>query len=1121
MGNLADSIIGTFLPKVYIQRVILESSAGKFLPKSDNPHIMEHPLEHNRIQSEDGGIKSTVFLTVKDTISNDLFGTWFSNQNILNMLNVEVYQSKDKVVTNFLIDKNIVKGNLETVNILEGNQVDVIKEEFTRLLESGIENGTVVKQNFTLEEFVEREEGGTILLSKHPKTGPNGEIIYDFTLKVEFATHDDSDPEHLSFFARTFINPDFIAEVLINPPLEQFVGETVVETVINNFELVSQRIQFNDAETLQKWEGTVHQRKDGTWRTGSNQTAPARLLNRVVIPNSSVQDFRTFPRIRRINIDLSSLENRLHNTQNQVKLLTNDLIDVRRIPNYVTNTFMSRGRRGAYNLFLGINVKKIAEEQTLFGNFFKNDLVGLMDSIQISSLQIWRKRINNPVSRQSLGEEAYENWDDNESDHLVVITAGDENNSIIQAANRTGNGIEQTLQGTIKPVELLLSNSNIKHIRVTDHVFFDNTDGFFQYGIKMIVSDNTAKVVVQKLSELNEALSILGAYYNESIKVGIKRATLIDLNPHISHPSQRLASEVEIMRDNYDPFANRFTKNFAIWANESNPTVPQSKLQEVLVALDKVIEIISMFKNAQKVSESSRELLEEQRRELLEEQRTLDLQYVSEFFQSLVDPESGNPAGIAEIIRIAQTLQERLQQSLNMAGSSEPKSDQLLGSVPPPKLSKAGNAGLRRKIEITKWFPAIVDSDISSKTGYDYHSISQLDSIIHRRDRSRVEISLDDYKERVRRESLKYYIPEGEEDILSKSLTLNGADGENLLSRNSRVSDSAYGYLTPSAVYIDGSPVFTGLKRPTVTINNTDSYGLLLGKVMTCAKDVDREGNSRCSSPLTGFQPNTNLTINYEISINEQALGFMLKKIIGNEDMIVVDNTTEGTALSEQGVEESLLINRVDELMNVGNVVESENVERILNDFRNSRMGVGESTRPNNLFLKIINKANDSVVNFDLNNELNILESAENLQQQKVDSLPNQIKALLERSANIRKPWHLEPFDSMKNSKNLGTLMFNYKLLKQVEVLVGYEVAVDGTEQTKEPIFEILSREKIQRFEADENLENLLCRIVPYKNDDFPYLNSFVKTKDVELSIYEQYFVISKTERSTPLEGEA
>ena len=155
---------------------------------------------------------------------------------------------------------------------------------------------------------------------------------------------------------------------------------------------------------------------------------------------------------------------------------------------------------------------------------------------------------------------------------------------------------------------------------------------------------------------------------------------------------------------------------------------------------------------------------------------------------------------------------------------------------------------------------------------------------------------------------------------------------------------------------------------------------------------------------------------------------------------------------------------------------------------------------------------------------MNIIDASDNLQPGQVDALPNQIKSLFDRSDDTRKRWHsefeqfAEPSDSMKRPENLGMLLFNYKLIKQVEVLVGYEKSVDDVEQPKYPIFELLTRDKIQSFE-NEDVEKLLCRIVSYRNNDFPNLNTFVKTVDVELPLYEQYFIISKTKSSTRLEN--
>tara|TARA_Y100000296_G_scaffold53042_1_gene60742 strand:- start:1851 stop:5234 length:3384 start_codon:yes stop_codon:yes gene_type:complete len=1119
--NIADNIIGTFLPKTHIERVVLESSAGKFLPKADNPHIMDeggHRAvgEHGRIFDEDGGMKCTVYLTVKDKVSNDLFGTWFNNQDVLSLINVEVLECREREITDFIIDKNLTRGMGSPGGIF-GGSVDAAKEELSGKIVRAIRAGKVQRRRFTLRDFVEQDNDGRPAISSLAKVGLDGETIYDFTLKVEFDIHETSNPEHLSFFANSFLSPDFLEEVLLEPPSALLVGEMEVETVISESQLKSRRVLFLDAETSKVWPSSVHRDDDGTWRSGiaHDDNREERLLNRTVVTNSRVQDFRVFKKIERIELDFNVLENKLFNVQNKLKILNNDILDIRRTPSYITDGFLSRSGRGQYELFFGLNLSKLAKEQTLYGNFFGDNMEELNSSIYLSSLKVWRKRINSPVTSEVLGEQEYEDWDGNEPHRLIITTAA------TRDGDNTVEGVEffdysdpsLSMLSVMKEVDFSLGgDSEVKHYNVKDLSFEKITDGHYQYGVEMVVEDNTWKFIGEKLQELTEAYTNLVSYHNEATRVGVRRTNLVNNNPHINHPSERLANAVEVVKENYDPISNRFTANFLQWASELVGESTASERAQLSVA--KLVKIIRLFENATRLPASERESFEQQ--------RGLDLSYVRDFFDLLVDPVNGNPDGIAKILSIMEDLISKLVRVVGLSAFGTPQGDSLAG--PPSKISFAGIGGSKRKINIFKWLPFVVDSNIPNETGYNYHSIDFLNRVPRRR-RIKSRISLEDYKERVRREVLKYHIPDDGINIFGKQLTLNGANEQNYLKRTATIADSAYTFLTPSSIHFDGDVFFTGLRRYTTTIHQHDIYNELLVKLHRYTEDAV-EGDPSGVLPSSGFKFNRRLE-DRGIDASEQLTKFLLQKLFANENVIVLESVTEGTALDEQGIEESFLVRRATEEMDAGNEDAAENIERILAERENARLGVGELTRPNNILLRLLNDFNHSVEDFDLSVRRNAIDSAPDSTWQdvdnigtsgKVDALPNHFKALFERSNGIRKMWHIEPFDSFKSSQNVGTLVFNYKLVKQVQVLTGYERTPEGIEQPKSPTFEPLTVDKIVDFEFDDSRKNLFCRIVPFKSADFPTLNQFANDSRLELPLYNEYFTISKEVRSIVLD---
>jgi len=94
-----ESIIGELIPDVKISRITLQS--GGSTNTDSNPHI-DVASERNLFLPDQDNLKITLDLFIKETLSDDVLGSWLDNIDIQKYLKIKIFQSTHTRITSIL-----------------------------------------------------------------------------------------------------------------------------------------------------------------------------------------------------------------------------------------------------------------------------------------------------------------------------------------------------------------------------------------------------------------------------------------------------------------------------------------------------------------------------------------------------------------------------------------------------------------------------------------------------------------------------------------------------------------------------------------------------------------------------------------------------------------------------------------------------------------------------------------------------------------------------------------------------------------------------------------------------------------------------------------------------------
>jgi len=1095
-------LIGSMIPDVYIKNITLES--GGYYQKESNPHI-QHARENTVVSdSATQAMKINLSLSVKDTLSGGIAATWFSQQNFKKYISVTVVQCTHPLITKVMSSSNNAirlanaKSNeqkiaflyelLETIKAQPDMAAYGLDGEDYQALGVLFENNTSVK-TFSLNEITHNKE---LLTKEYKSVSSTGGVVYDICHNIEFNTPSDK-PDHLAYFAASSINLQLLKDefdIFIDNPYftDLLSGKVTSDIVFNNSSLVSNATVFTDSSAA-VWTGPVHKTSEGVWLSGTPADIENNILTKNIVPNNKLQDFRIAQQIEKLKFDFAKIDNQLLAMPNSS---FSNLKNKQALPDsqgvYFTDLSMTIDLKHNAKFIFGIDYNKVVRENSLYGNLYKGTYneAKLLELVTIRSVILKRRRIkkgstvNSPIGSPGAWMDLF---DKDAPDEVLLRTSFKKKNK------------DSSPRGSLKEIDL--SHPGLRHFMGVDKTMSFTTDGHYKYGVEIELEDKTHTKIINTIKGLSETKANFDAY-----------------------------AEKALLSQNYDIIANRFTQKY-IEEQDALYTTDMSKPWNQMVYHYAIT--MAFFKS-------------------MPENITI--------FQNLLQmaaPATGNPRGIMMLQNLIEKFIARIAE---ITGTKMEVSSG--GGTTLAKMPKKPSP---RTIKVEHFFKETIDSNFPKKIGFDYLSNGPTaQSFVEDQEDadSLKPITWKDYTARADSESTKYFIPNTTKIEITSDSGMLYNPGDNL-------NTTKWTYLTPSNINLGKSGGTCLLAQPFDVTKNANVSSAIMSLNLSKKSpflppvgffnDTVEKKPSQKTPPVNQLATSTNKNLVNAISqfnctiIPAKAMSYLSalespSAIVGYDlqdpyvdaselmgyswdDIDVLSGSyaeTERSAISDEGLGDPVSV--------LSYLLEDSMLESYGSFNQSSIPATGP---PPSAIPKQQNKIFYSSAFYDPSAGGNAIEKAiaklpsggSSLQpatptsfpaakyssatptfpsvQKMIANLPNQIKSLfLSATPIVKQNWLADKdADMLQAPLMLPTVAINYKMIMQVQALVGYKTNTGGGVSLKDPVWAPLTSDLKIILAAKRDL--VLCRLHKYENLDF----GIKQPKGLSLPTYNEYFILN------------
>ena len=1157
MAIAQEELIGTLIPDVYIQGVTLETSGTPIL--EDEPHTISQreleSLERFNAAAADESMKVTIDLSLKEKFDNDMLGSWFQQNEFYKYMKVKLIQTTDKFIVEILSNSQsaidlsntgISPNNFgpEGYGANDANELEELAKKLGYTSEQNLEQALdYFNKNTTIVTFNLGSISNANLLEQHSETvDSDGNTVHDFTFRATF-NNLKSSVSTLAYFAVSYMDfaqleQDYNLAYDFSGTGNSFGeqnGKVASELVIDNNRVVSTSFLFKNS-LGDIWSGPVHQMSDGRWMSGSKHGAASQYLTREVVPNTKVQDFRDVKEIKKLQIDLSSIENEIFVPEGQTKMLTNDKLAVPRKHFYFSDIWLSRDANGDARFMFAWDFGNFIRRNARYGKLFDNSSSELkqqvIDSSKIHSLAVYRKRVRDVMTQNQLGSPWRGEIDFNKDDppELIAIS-GQRNAGFVKIDDGVGSLRQASPSLTEKQI-------GFKYFTGMDKTMRRVTDGEYQYGIVAEVQDGTIDYLKGRIENLAVCKKMLEDYLVLGSKPGMTRFIAEFANPHID----RTHAEAVITANtpgHYDPMTNRFTKAFAMLMADTYPDAEQAPYVRCVVEYIKALQLVT---NALTSGGNGSHGTWVDR---------LNAQEMVEKLQNFVAPSSGNPQGVQVLIDLYDLLISQyarlVDEDVRPSGVSIDKASS--GQVTESSLATSSPDLL---IEHKHWFyNNSFDSNVKKRTGINYldtpgsaqHSemlkeMAELASMDNTDGLKAIDGRT--WEKRVEYETVQFFP--------STTADCNISYGNTAVTSDDSLAAQSMSYLSPASVH-------TANDNYVCSMSQTHEHNtLLVSDMMTSnASDAPIQANFvGCSNAsdaskaytndMAGFFAEYNLTTVPVLESSVAPLMFQLNQAgtlteeCASKQGEPIDpypawNKNSDGTVTPIKIQESCdpeMDSECDPTNEDKNANYAEFLRMLANDVLsgNSEPGNIPSTAT---FYK--DSSLDTSQIYDLTQDNNVVSwmtedpqmlqtvlhtnghSTQGTVSDAISSSPNQVKALLLSStapSAVNFSWYTDGIDYVADVTVSSTFKINYGFLQKVEYFDGFgESAGDpqsalGTQQNipsiKKPQWKKLDPQSYGSLIGKE----ILCRLTPYELESIG-----IRTYDgIKMPVYDAYFFL-------------
>jgi len=713
------------------------------------------------------------------------------------------------------------------------------------------------------------------------------------------------------------------------------------------------------------------------------------------------------------------------------------------------------------------------------------------------------------------------------------------------------------LVGKIKEVDLHpaagFANNGIRHFSLLDADIAKLTDGYYQYGVELEIEDGTRDYLQNLNKQLLEAKKLLEQHYNICLSrvQGIGNYNsyseaftkrFIELSRQ-QYPS--IAADEKISGRTESSLAGALDDRLLSAKHEPLPTTPESTIARTHVhryTIDAngngtahpvepgqhvhkirnfrvlsggsnghmhVIPVVNSADNSPWAL-AIKKYLSILNIVTLNEYTVDKILKMSNMLFDAVSPETGSPEGILSVIALIDDLYTKIQTTVGAIADSASES------------AIVSSKSALRTFKVEKWFDDLADSNIIRGTGYDYLDTEEDTSEF-------MEIRGSTYVNTVTR------------------------PGESTSLPNDSLDNTALTFMTPAKISLGGESIRLnsgGLDTLDMAvievaigmvIPQNQSYGKspsssdMLGRTLSDSTMFNNYATLSSPGSLQAAKSVlTSVGASADLSKKVAALNHGLSKMVEQQGVLTAELELQDLgslgAVSMPGhATISRTVSSKNYLGEDSKFVSSSDSDPFNNDNQYGPKGceTGQDINPEptpkemlssilsqgavtNLFnTKTISASKNMVSKFDLSTKDNYITIGKVTAQQ-AKRLPNTLKtAFAEPSEKLSSRFQIETADEKYLSDEVETLAkigeqsyfrMNYNLIRQVEVLIGYEETQKSTCSIKAPIWLPMTH-KIYNNAVGKTL---LCRTTEYNNAAMG-INS---SNAMQLPIFNEHFLM-------------
>ena len=634
MAFTNEEIIGSIIPRVYVSRIILQST--------DQDKLL-----------------TNIQFVLKERFGNDNISSWLEQDpEFLKYFSLRVVESSDPRYT----------AELERlIEIFGINGDPSIFEEIDLISNTKVFRPFVAGE--TLQTMLEKDKAEKV------ESDP-GISEYNIYFDVDFNSGLSENVEHLSYFFFTFYDltsalndaEQILPSVRPGDTLQALgVTEVHLEKVISNSEIIDISYVYTDEEQ-NIWPGPIHtitRQENGTtvkvYRSGQTEDTPSIDLQRVEIQNNKIQDYRQLDRIldfQRTDVPAIDQESIASFRDVDINKLTFD------IDSSISDLFASIDQNKAVGLTFSLDFKQL---------FLKNSVYGKMLSYIIKSNTETRESRQTNDTTTVFNEKAQ-----HAKKLLEVLYLMAEIESITVKRKRididdslfSKKELEQEVfaaQGAERIAEierpvLFTNNTNQKQIRTFS--LPDNTgakNGVFQYSVEIEYLDKTKVLIGQMIDLLKLEQRKFKMYYEYAILPDAFNQVTKRFRRNAFDELQRIAVDIETQIENFSREAVEERSRLLEAASSFIPLRPSSTRRPV-VAITRQ-NILSDILN---VPTSIITYLT-----VVDKFFEVDTQRISTTVASWLNPDNGTPETISYVLQIYDELIVALESIINLTKTVE------------------------------------------------------------------------------------------------------------------------------------------------------------------------------------------------------------------------------------------------------------------------------------------------------------------------------------------------------------------------------------------------------------------------------------------------------------------